>query len=55
MKVVKNPARQQDGYFPIPDTPGMGIDLNEEAMKQFPYIEKSYEGVYYKDGGIADV
>ena len=55
MTVVKNPARQQDGYFPIPETPGMGIDLDEDAMKQFPYREKSYEGVYYRDGGIADV
>jgi galactonate dehydratase len=55
MNVVKNPTKQVDGYFPIPDTPGLGIELDEEVMKQYPYVEKSYRGEYYRDGGIADV
>ena len=55
MKVVKHPTKQVDGYFAIPETPGLGIELDEEVMKQFPYIEKSYRGEYYWDGGIADV
>lgn len=55
LAVVINPARQQEGYFPIPETPGLGIDLDEKAMEKFPYIEKSYRGEYYGDGGVADV
>jgi galactonate dehydratase len=55
MEVVKTPPKRTDGYFEIPESPGLGIDLDEEKMKAHPYKQKSYEGVYYKDGGIADV
>jgi len=55
LKIVKNPIEQKEGYFPITDVPGLGIDLDEEAMKEFPYKQKSYDGVFYKDGGVADV
>jgi hypothetical protein len=24
----------QDGYIPVPDTPGLGVELNEEMVKQ---------------------
>jgi galactonate dehydratase len=55
LKIVKTAPELKDGYFAIPDAPGLGIDLNEEAMKEFPYRQKSYDGVFYKDGGVADV
>ena len=54
-KVVKKPLEQSEGYFNLPEDPGLGIELDEEVMKAYPYKEKSYRGVYYKDGGIADV
>jgi galactonate dehydratase len=55
LKIVKSPLEQKGGYFPLTDTPGLGVDLDEEAMKEFPYKQKSYDGVFYKDGGVADV
>jgi galactonate dehydratase len=55
MRIVKNPPRHEQGYFEIPESPGLGIDLDEDAMGEFPYKQKSYDGVYYTDGGIADV
>jgi len=55
LKILKTPLEQKDGYFPITDTPGLGIDLDEKAMANFPYRQKSYDGVFYKDGGVADV
>jgi len=55
LKVVKRPLEQKEGYFTLSDEPGLGIDLDEAAMKDYPYRQKSYEGVFYKDGGIADV
>ncbi len=27
----------EDGYFKIPDRPGLGIELNEEAFAEYPY------------------
>ncbi len=55
LKIVKKPLTPQEGYFLLSDAPGLGIDLDEEAMKAYPYKQKSYDGVFYKDGGIADV
>ena len=30
---------EQDGYIPVPDLPGLGIDLDEEACAQHPVYE----------------
>jgi L-alanine-DL-glutamate epimerase-like enolase superfamily enzyme len=30
---VPKPIVQEDGHIPVPDTPGLGIELNEEAVK----------------------
>ena len=29
--------RMVDGYFPLPEGPGLGIDLDEEKIKKFPF------------------
>lgn len=55
MSIIKNPAVHSEGHFLIPDRPGLGIDIDEEAIEQYPYKQKSYDGVYYADGGVADV
>ena len=31
------PCRQTDGYCPIPEKPGLGIELDVKALKKFPY------------------
>ncbi len=33
----------QSGYIPVPETPGLGIDLNEEVVKQHLMDEKYFE------------
>jgi mannonate dehydratase len=33
--------RYQDGYLSIDDTPGIGIDLDEEKARKFPYVMAS--------------
>jgi L-alanine-DL-glutamate epimerase-like enolase superfamily enzyme len=27
------------GYFHMPDRPGLGVELDDSALKGFPYIE----------------
>ena len=34
----------QDGYMSVPDTPGLGIDLNEEAIKE--HINQKHPGYF---------
>jgi galactonate dehydratase len=56
VKVVKSaPILPQAGHFPIPEAPGLGVDLDEAAMDAFPYVAKSFPSFYYEDGGVADV
>ena len=35
--IAKRPFEVVDGYIKIPDTPGIGIDLDEDALAKYPY------------------
>jgi len=35
--LVREPLKVVDGYIPVPDRPGLGIELNEEAFERHPY------------------
>ena len=35
--LVDEPIRLVDGYLELPDRPGLGIDLNYDALERFPY------------------
>ena len=35
--IAKNPFQVENGYIEIPDTPGIGIDLDEERLAKYPY------------------
>ena len=52
---IKDPFVIKDGYIDVPEKPGLGIELDEEALK-----DKLYDGnwttprQYYEDGSVAD-
>lgn len=52
---IKNPFVIKDGYIDVPEGPGLGIEVDEEAIK-----DKIYDGswetphLYFEDGSIAD-
>ena len=52
---IKDPFVIKNGYIDVPTKPGLGVELDEEAIK-----EKIYDGKwttprqYYEDGSIAD-
>jgi D-arabinonate dehydratase/D-galactarolactone cycloisomerase len=33
--ILKTPFRVEDGYFHVPEGPGLGIDVDEEALRRF--------------------
>ena len=35
-EIAQNPFQVKDGYISIPQGPGLGIELNEDALKQHP-------------------
>ena len=43
------------GYFKISDRPGLGIELDEEMLKKYPYENIQYIPRYRADGSVAEI
>ena len=46
--------RMVNGYFPLPDKPGLGVDVDEEALARHPFQgTKPMARVWHEDGSVA--
>jgi galactonate dehydratase len=46
--------RMVDGRFPLPDKPGLGFDLSENALKKYPFGgTRPMARVFHADGSVA--
>lgn len=47
--VVEEPLEFDDGHLVVPDSPGLGVELDEDALERYPYepgpVFESWEGV----------
>ena len=43
----------KDGYIPVPNKPGLGIELDEEAIKKYPARPWHRGFDYREDGSVA--
>lgn len=43
-----------DGYVELPMKPGLGVELNEEAIKRLGYKRSGFPEVYRKDGSVGE-
>jgi galactonate dehydratase len=50
--IVNEPMRLVNGFLQLPDEPGWGIDLNEEALGQFPFKPWHRPFLFRADGSI---
>ena len=48
--LLKEPLMVKQGYIPVPDKPGFGVELNEEAFKHYP-AKRWRRGFDYRAGG----
>ena len=50
-EVAVEPFEVVDGYIELPDAPGLGIELDEEALARYPYQQQPARGVrqYYEE------
>ena len=48
--LVKDPILVKDGYLPIPDKPGWGYEVNEEALRRYPPKPWRRAPAYRADG-----
>jgi galactonate dehydratase len=51
-----DPIRNERGYLPLPDRPGLGIDLDEEVIASRPFeaLDVAMYRRYDADGAVAD-
>jgi galactonate dehydratase len=46
--------RMVDGRVPLPQKPGLGFELSEASLKQYPFGgTKPMEFVWHEDGSVA--
>lgn len=46
--------RVTDGYVELPKKPGLGVELNEEAIKRLGYKHSGFPEVYRQDGSVGE-
>jgi galactonate dehydratase len=47
--------KPSDGYFPLPEGPGLGIDLDESKFHLYPPTGIQYHPRYYPDGTVGEI
>ena len=52
-EVVKRTARLAGGFLEIPETPGLGIEIDEAGMKKHPYDPGQGDNSRRMDGSVA--
>lgn len=53
-EIVVKPITLEGGYLIVPDTPGIGIELNDNALEKYPYIERAIVIPIRDDGGVSE-
>jgi len=51
---VKEPIVVEDGYIKLPKKPGLGVELNEDTIKEHAYKGKDLPRIYKEDGTITE-
>ncbi len=53
-EIVKTSLRLEDGFLIIPDAPGIGIELAEDAAERHPYRKRELHTRLHVDGSVVD-
>jgi galactonate dehydratase len=51
--LVDNPPVRDGGYLVVPDRPGIGLEINEDALAKYPYRPHTIRGTFREDGSVA--
>jgi galactonate dehydratase len=52
--LLVEPLKLVDGYLIVPEGPGLGVELNEAALKNHPVVDKVLDTPIGFDGSVAD-
>jgi len=53
-EVISGCPERKNGYLTVSDAPGLGIDINEEAAKKYPFDRFYLPTPRFEDGSVAD-
>ncbi|MGE5615207.1 MAG: mandelate racemase/muconate lactonizing enzyme family protein [Bacillota bacterium] len=53
-KIVKSTLQLENGFLIVPNTPGIGIELEEDAEERYPYVPREYVTKLHEDGSVMD-
>jgi galactonate dehydratase len=53
-EIVETTLRVEDGFLIIPDAPGIGITLAEDAAERYPYRKREVHTRLHVDGSVVD-
>ena len=53
-RFVREPIRIEHGYATLPKEPGLGVELDEEEIKKYPYKRQDLPRIYAEDGSIME-
>ncbi|MGA1196183.1 MAG: galactonate dehydratase [Candidatus Latescibacterota bacterium] len=53
-EIVKQTLKVDNGFLVIPDAPGIGIELAEDAMERFPFKGRAKNTRLHVDGSVVD-
>ena len=53
-EIVKNPLQVEKGFIIVPDAPGIGVELTEDAQQRHPYRPRKLVTRLNTDGSIRD-
>jgi len=51
-EIVDQPPQRDGGYLVVPDRPGLGLEINEAKLANFPYKPKKISGNFRADGSV---
>jgi galactonate dehydratase len=52
-EIVEQPLVLEQGHIVVPDGPGIGVEVREDALARFPYERRSIVGTFRADGSVA--
>ncbi|MBX6772086.1 MAG: galactonate dehydratase [Chloroflexi bacterium] len=53
-EIVKGIPRLENGFLIIPDAPGIGVELAEDAAQKYPYRPREFQTRLHVDGSVID-
>ena len=53
-EIVQHPLQVENGFLIVPDAPGLGVELAEDAQERYPYRPREVRTRLHVDGSIVD-